>query len=361
MTINWSEIPDELARKIAAEHMGNLEDFDTFGEVCSRWRSAIKGVNFRPSKNTQLPWLMLTDPPNSSYRRFYSLSRHIFTKIYLPQLDDEDNDDHRTYFSSKGWLLSLSRKNLNITLFHPFSGKVIKPPSVQLELMEFSFDQWDDTSYQDFLCKFILSANPSECDDDYTVAILFERTQLLAFWRPGEHAWAKPAVDFHIHWVCDVCFFQGEFYAIDSVGKVMAFGSEKTNRKPRIVADLISQGVLPKIPINLYLVEVKNKLLVIHRYVFVVDEINKDEDVYWTKYFEVFELNVDNGKAKQVHDVGDRAIFLGYNSTFSVKASSHKDGCKSNCIYFTDDNGYLFRGLDDRNGGGSDMGIYSIT
>ncbi|KNA13036.1 hypothetical protein SOVF_119810, partial [Spinacia oleracea] len=352
---DWSEIPEDIYRKIAVEHLENLEDFEAFKEVCSKWRYAVKGVNFCPSKNTQLPWLMLADPPNSPHRRFYSLSKQMFRKFNLPQLDDKEDDDHLRYFSSKGWLVSVSRMNRNITLFDPFSGKVIKPPSVPLDLMESAYEEWDDDDYLCFFWKFILSAN-SSCCDDFSVAMVFERTRKLAFWKPGEHKWTEPTVDFPTNIVYDVCYFKGEFYAIDNIGKVVAFGSGISKRQPRIVADLLAQGLVSNCSVNLYLVVVESSLLVIHRDVFLLEEEAKEnEDYYWTKSFEIFELNVENGEAKRVKCVGDWAIFVGLNSTFSIEATSDIRGCRSNCIYFTDDCCEFYLGSGVSRGGGSDI------
>ncbi|XP_021859101.2 uncharacterized protein [Spinacia oleracea] len=326
---NWSELPQELVRKVATEHVENVEDFEEIGKVCSEWRSATKDVNFFPSKNTQIPWLMIVDPPNSPHRRFYSLSKHMFQKINLPQIDDDDDDDHRRYFSSKGWIISVSMKNRNITLFDPTSGKVIKLPSVPLNMLY--DDNWYDYSYLGYFYKFIISGIPSSCDGDFTVTMIFDMTQQLAFWRPGEDKWTRPVVDFKISWVFDTCFFNREFYSIDYLGKVMAFGSEIAKRQPRIVVDLKDQGVIIK-PTNgkFYLVEVETKLLVVYRHHVLLEYHERSENsnvVYWTTRFEIFELNVDNGKVKPIKGVGNRAIFI--------------------------DDAVLM-------GGGIDMGIYSL-
>lgn len=286
----------------------------------------------------------------------------MFRKFDLPRLED---DDHHRFFSSKGWLIYVSRRNHNISLFYPVSGKVIKPPSLPLSML-LQNEPWDDRSYTYHFFKFILTGWPSCCDDDIAVAMIFDVTQRLAVWKPGEHKWTViPTTN---DWIYDVCFFKGEFYAIDHLGKIIAFGVEVAKRQPRIVVNLIDQGVLLEQSTGqLYLVEAESTLLVIHRYVHLLGDDDElecpkiDEPDYWTTHFEIYELDVDNGKAKKVEGVGDRAIFVGLgSSTFSVDASLDKRGCKANCIYFTDDNEEAFN--DSKlGGGGGDMGIYNLA
>ena len=58
-----------------------------------------------------------------------------------------------------------------------------------------------------------------------------------------------------------------------------------------------------------------------------------------------------------VDSLGDQALFLGGNSSVSLSASSF-NGCKVNCIYFTDDNfDYSTASL---NGLAYDMGVFSM-
>lgn len=360
---DFSEIPKGIPRKIAAEHLDNLEDFEAFGEVCSVWRSEIKDVpSFCPSKNIQLPWLILADSPASSYRRFYSLSKRMYRKIDLPRFDG-DPEDHRRYFSSKGWLISVSRKHALINFFDPFSGTVINPPSIPI--LEFTDgDRWDDEFYLCQFSKFIFSTsgrpscNSCSCrrGGDIQVAMVFNFRKLIAFWRPGQQQWIEPRVDFMIYQVEDVCFFRGEFYSIHNSSQVTAFGSEVPKRPPRIVANLFSQGLALDQPDKFYIVALGSSLLVILKYVSIMGK-----GQYWTESFQLFELNVDNGKAWHVEDIGNRALFIGHSSTFFVDASlSDKRGCRPNSIYFTDDNSELYDPNNSSCGGGADMGIYSL-
>ncbi|XP_021735877.1 putative F-box protein At5g55150 [Chenopodium quinoa] len=194
--------------------------------------------------------------------------------------------------------------------------------------------------------------------------MIFDITQRLAIWKPGEHKWTViPTTN---NWIFDVCFFKGELYAIDHLGKIIAFGVEVAKQPPGTVVDLIDQGVLLRQSTGqLYLVEAESTLLVIHRYVHLAGDDDEpdypkiDEAHYRTTKFEIYELDVDNWKAKEVEGVGKRAIFVGLgSSTFSVDASLDKCGCKANCIYFTDDNIEAY--CSSKLGGGSDMGVYRL-
>ncbi|KAF5199554.1 hypothetical protein FRX31_010866 [Thalictrum thalictroides] len=49
---------------------------------------------------------------------------------------------------------------------------------------------------------------------------------------------------------------------------------------------------------------------------------------------------------EKVENIGDRAFFVGYNSSFSVAASDFK-GCRANSIYFTDDDSFLCEDLPE--------------
>ncbi|KAL2923416.1 hypothetical protein RDABS01_014907 [Bienertia sinuspersici] len=288
--------------------------------------SDINHTNFCPSSNIQLPWLMLADSPTSSYRRFYILRKGMYRKIDLPHFADAD--DYRRYFSSKRWLIAVSRRKGLITFYDPFSatGTVINPPTMPFDYF-YDGDLWDENSYTFQFGKFIFSTDArkrlhtsSTCDDDMQVAMLFNTNRSIAFWRPGKQHWIR---NFETRQIDDVCFFRGIFYFIDDYTQVVAFGNP-----PRIVIDLRTQGLVTGAPIMYYIVplglESASSLLVVSKYL----DYNNGE-LYWTEGFELFEVNVDKGTATQVHDIGNRALFIGHNSTFFVEASpSHKYSCR---------------------------------
>ena len=84
---------------------------------------------------------------------------------------------------------------------------------------------------------------------------------------------------------------------------------------------------------------------------------------YMTTGFKILKLESSSKvKSKNEYDwvnvdnLGDQALFVG-DTSMSLSASSF-NGCKANCIYFTDDNVDCY--LNCLNGGGYDMGVFSM-
>ena len=81
-----------------------------------------------------------------------------------------------------------------------------------------------------------------------------------------------------------------------------------------------------------------------------------DNWTYGTMGFEVFEVDLGGGKWKELKSLGNRALFLGNNSSISVEASDFS-GCRANCIYFIGSYPDTYWSIPG--GGGRDMGIYN--
>lgn len=183
---DMSNLPTGIPRKIALEHLDTLEDIESFSQVCSSWRSETRDINytnFYPSKNTQLPLLMLSDSPTTSYRRFYNLSTRKFIKIDIPRVKEHHDDyDHRRFFFSKGWIVTVTMKQALITFFDPFTATLIKPPSIPI-LSFVGGDSWDDECYLYYFEKFIFSngAWPSSSSSDLQVAMIYDLYKYIAF------------------------------------------------------------------------------------------------------------------------------------------------------------------------------------
>ncbi|XP_074315163.1 putative F-box protein At5g55150 [Silene latifolia] len=367
---NWSElIPLDIWKKIA-ESIQFHEDFNVFGKVCSDWRKAMKIAN-RSKSSIQTPWLLLAEPPCTSTRRFYSLYNRKVLPVELPKPSTtpgqaEDDTDNMTlsllfppdkdedglgdwrYYSSRGWLISVTQLGLNITLVNPITKQVVQPPPFPDHIFGSRTRswQWQPNSYLFMYDKFVLSEDPSTTKD-YVLAMKFPASVDLAFWKSGDKQWNM--LNTHYCHFSDITFHKGEFYAVEQFGKIIAVGNSSPPATPRLVANLMFQCTSPHLS---YLVESAGTLLLIFRE--LEDLENKTLEL---KCFKVWEINVDTGEAKETTSLGNRAVFLGHNSSFSVEACPPI--CRPNCIYYTDnyDHNYRFSNTINR----CDMGVYDIS
>ncbi|XP_021749684.1 uncharacterized protein LOC110715410 [Chenopodium quinoa] len=342
---DWGNIPNDIAT-IIAEHLLFLEDFEAFGFVCSGWRTAAKQAKFRANVDIFSPsspkpksvWLMLPElDDTSNQRRFYSLYNRKVRTANLPLSSNPNNSDIRL-LSSHGWLLSVAEDSDNLCIVNPLSNAIINLPK---------FRFWNHLlgGFSYYTCygvtlfeKFILSGNPS-LSSDFTIALVLAepyanlccRHEIISFWRNGNHQWEPlledGGLDDFVNFYNDIIFYKGNFYSVDDRGIIWCYELDHSGcPHERVVADLKTQ--LPD-----------------------------DYSPY------VFELNVDNGEAKSVPNLGDVAIFVGCNSSFSAKASS-AHGIKHNSIYFTDDYRPAHdsgRRLKSKSRGFIEMGIFSLT
>ncbi|KAK9733862.1 hypothetical protein RND81_04G097500 [Saponaria officinalis] len=319
----WSELPLDIWTTIA-ESIHYYEDFTTFGKVCSVWRTAMKFVK-RKRSSTHIALLLLAEPPCTSKRRFYSLYNQQVLPVELPkpsttrgQAEEEDDEmqclsllfppdkdedgvgDWR-YFSSRGWLICVTQIGLNITLINPISKQVIQPPAFPNDVMGCKTDMWPwyPDSYIFMFSKFVLSENPST-SNHYILAMIFPCGVDLAFWKSGDNEWTMLKTRY-----CqflDITFYRGEFYAVEQLAKIIALGNSSPPATPRLL-------------------------------LFVFREL-EDRDTLELRCFKVWEINVDTGEVKTVTSLGNRALFLGHNSSFSVEACPPVS--RPNCIYYTD-------------------------
>ncbi|KAL9235678.1 hypothetical protein vseg_010419 [Gypsophila vaccaria] len=367
----WSDLPLDVWTKIA-ESIHYYEDFTTYGKVCSVWRTAMKFAK-RTRSSTHVPLLLLAEStPCTSKRRFYSLYNQKVLSFELPkpsttrgQAKEEDDDtwclsllfppdkdedglgDWR-YFCSRGWLICVTQIGLNITLINPISKQVIQPPAFPDHIMGCNTNSWhwNPKSYIFMFSKFVLSENPST-SNHYILAMIFPSTVNLAFWKNGDKEWTFNTL--YSQFV-DITFFRGEFYAVEQYGKIIALGNSSPPATPRLVADFMFPYTFCN---SSYLVESAGKLLFVWRELEDRDEITVD-----LRCFKVWEINVDTGDAEIVTNLGNRALFLGNNSSFSVEACPPVS--KSNCIYYTDNyhhNHLLFPEEITR----CDMGVYDLS
>ncbi|ESR53395.1 F-box domain containing protein expressed [Citrus sinensis] len=332
---NWSELNNDLLIEVA-QRLTWLQDLVAFGGVCSSWRFVATVVKLTFNFN-RAPWLMLAPEKCTDQRRFFSLSKGMTRQFILPEANG------KKCFSSKGWLITIAQ-DLSMSLLHPFSRRQIKLPHIK------TIKNWRDLKttkmYANFIFKCALSSSP-DYSSNYTIVISY--VGKLAYARPGDRSWIPIDLNAYYH---DIIFYNGLLYAVKT-SQVRAFDIRGNN--PTVVQEVSSlpSELLRFFPGSWYVAESTRKLLVIVR---EGSQVN-DNWSYGTTRFQVLGLDFLTNTWTEVENLGDRALFLGHNSSFSVDASiSH---CKANCIYFTDDcvDAYWYIACK---GGGKDMGIYDL-
>ncbi|KAL5549938.1 hypothetical protein UlMin_000114 [Ulmus minor] len=211
------------------------------------------------------------------------------------------------------------------------------------------------------------TADPVENPNDLTIVVIYGEFQQLASIRPTkDNKWTR-VVDTQMPFD-DILYYNNQFYAITMKGKVISFDvTNPFNLNIKVITKEISENEEEKEFLgSRSLVESCGELLMVERYWDKFDtgdcednEACEDCEYSFDRFtvkFKVFKLSL-NGPIMwvEIKSLGDVALFLGDNCSFSIMASNF-DGCLSNCIYFTQD--------DDTTGygphGPCDLGIYSV-
>ncbi|KAK4735298.1 hypothetical protein R3W88_009559 [Solanum pinnatisectum] len=93
-----------------------------------------------------------------------------------------------------------------------------------------------------FICKAVLTANPSHTSD-YLLMVIKGGIRFLSFWRPGDVRWTRVTWEgINYNLFSDLIYFNGQIYAVDYSGDLLVcdvadvVGSEPT--KGHIVAQI---------------------------------------------------------------------------------------------------------------------------
>lgn len=202
-----------------------------------------------------------------------------------------------------------------------------------------------------FIKKIVLSSNPSKHNDFSAVAIL-NHSGDLAFCGSGGGSWTF--VEDAPSDCEDVIYSDGLFYAVDKFGVVSMIDLRGLQSQVSVVST--ARQFAGDIQ---YLVKLGHELLLVTRYLDIVNDAMDDELIsliYRTVRFEVFRMEWEGPRWEKVESLDEMALFVGENSSVAFSAADSA-GISGNCIYYTDDyseNDYQGEGEEP------DMGIYRL-
>ncbi|KAG8374964.1 hypothetical protein BUALT_Bualt10G0050400 [Buddleja alternifolia] len=282
----WADLPTELLG-IIANHVTSIHDYISFRGVCKSWRS----------------------PPRSTTSTGHFLG---FLGSYFPQTAG------RRYLSCSGWILNVSGVNVHLT--HPVWRIRIKLPSTHTLSV--------NGSYGNSISKMVLSNSPT-VKADLEVMVIWGKDNQLGFSRPGDDSWtiiASLGNSFS-----DIIFHNDRLYAFDVKNRRIV-ECDIHGPNPTQIRQVFS---LPSFDPDFsvaarrhmwYLVGTYGKFLIVAHH-------------FGTSSCKIFEIDLKGGSHKEVDYLGNKALFLGHNSSFCFELSTW-DEIKHNCIYFSDMNVY---------------------
>ncbi|KAK9735843.1 hypothetical protein RND81_04G232300 [Saponaria officinalis] len=301
---------------------------------------------------------------NDGIRKLFNLS-HCHNKSYnlsLPQLYGK-----ACWGSRYGWMVTLGLDR-RMHLFNPLTKAQLPLPSQTTFRYPWSRAR-DKTIRVLFLTKVVLLRVPqADREDDnessWLVVAIHRSYSLVAIARPGDAAWTHLKWPDGLHILMDViyCTKLKSLLFIDADGDLFYYDVHNSKQPQEFKEylngpDDVSKG-LPNngtIEPYMYLVQCGDILLVIARYkrhYFVNDRKYKTQD------FKVFRLCSPDTSWEELSHLGNIALFVGGNETMCIDASD--GGCRSNCIYFCDEECKSFRFNRDKVGG-RDMGVFSLS
>ncbi|XP_038876198.1 F-box protein At2g26160-like [Benincasa hispida] len=358
--VRWSELPPEIWSAVG-RYLHNYIDVVRFRSVCRSWRSSISPFpQTSPALRLRFPSPFIT----ASLLVDAFLSQ---TTLYrLAPLDHEPSPSVSSSSSPRrnGRLVKLEKSELGKMRFlHPLSKRQIRynmedlsEEHNELNLLDLRIDElaisyslkYTDTPFVPGIPKIVVFPNSTAPDvKDCTVIAVFEDGR-LGFARSDDEKWTLiDEQNFHYD---DVIIYNHQYYTVDRWGTV--FWIDSSMRLVQFSPPLIGLGH------QKHLVECGGELLVIDRFldkerqfqhpVPAVDDAQPHPfaiPVRRPSYdslpkavdFKAYKLDQEWGTWVELKNLRNRSIILGTDCCFSIEASEF-EGCKENCIYYTDVN-----------------------
>ncbi|KAK6227897.1 hypothetical protein SCA6_000237 [Theobroma cacao] len=341
---NFSQLPDDVISKIS-NRFTSFEDLVALSGVCRSLRFACSDIRCAPRH--RFPRLMLCDKENRSTKSFYSVGRNKIYELELPQAHGK-----RCHGSPYGWIVTMG-PDLQAHLLHPLSQAQLSLP--KLNTIRSPIGVLVPVDPFRFIRKCILlKTSPSHSQDEFLVMVIFGPKHSLAFAKPGSVGWTTivGADGFK-----DILLFKGQIHAICGKGTLLRFRSDDPEATPRLIA--YHPEDVSRVE-RIYLLESSGELLGVFRFSSSTPFVQR----YDTKRFLVYVLNPDNdgnlGTWQRLNHLRDWALFVGEGNSWSV-CTANIPNCRSNCIYFTDDNWDQQVGGEEQTLVGHDIGVFDMV
>ena len=342
------ELPADMIGEIG-NRFHTFRDFIAAAGVSRTWRSVCLSISGRP----QLPWLMLSETTDK--RHFFSLCDNNRYQLQLSEVQGK-----RCWGSPHGWVVTLG-PDYETHLLHLMKRVRIALPPLNTIRRLAATEEWFHLVH-----KFILLKDPSH-ELSFLVIAIFGPVNRLAFARVafnrggdgaalnrrGQGQWALVANPKDLKFN-DVACFNDKIYALCDNGKLVCLELDAPRAAEVQVIPLGPSEEEIDTPLKLYLVDTSENLFGIFRYGFR----NPLELRHGTISFSVYKFDFRASAWKEVIDLEDLAVFVGDGNSWCIPTSTIL--CRSNCIYFTDDN-WEWQRYPGVAYGGHDVGVFNMA
>ena len=349
--VDWSELPNDLVNLISQLFDKDL-DLISFRSVCSMWRRSSISNHHHQILPFKLPRFIKN-----------SLSKHILFLIKPPPPPPQQEQETPL----RPWLIRITKNSRGEQLFHPLRPQFSPSPYDFPYVLD--FNKFSDVVHLG--TNFIIDSNEeepttptiSQGSDIHHLMMLDQQREMLrirekliktvvrintgrrkvvAVTCHGNKPLALCKLNsngcptlFHCrkkHWelmprmsthFVDICVFKERFYAVNKIGRTVAFGADCS---VQLVAKHVDGEDMK------FLVESEGELL-------LVDIYDSHPFGFPGEYglrLDVFTLDEKEKKWVKLTSLGDRILFLGNEYSFSTTASD-LSVAKGNCVIFIDD------------------------
>jgi hypothetical protein len=234
-------------------------------------------------------------------RRLLNVCTGQCVRVYLKELRGHDVCAPTV----DGLLVLLNWRTYAIRLLNPLTRQVCDlPPATTL------YPLYRGARLSGTDPRFDFEVSGAGLADDSTVAVLFQRVQMLAVAKPGDEQWTlveqstllSPAIS-----------FAGRFYCFNDSDIKMV--DTRDNLPPRLVVAAKINRLFSGIANTVHLLDNDGELMLLSRT--FEAELSTDLTSYFMEY-KVSQVDLDARMTQPVRDLGGRALFIGSSHAISV-------------------------------------------